>query len=78
MGWVLFETAFSFYHMNHIGNLSTCFSTQSGNCVMAHWFINNLDTKLYTDKFKDENKQIKLHHIKHRNDIYTVYTGIKH
>jgi abortive infection bacteriophage resistance protein len=38
--------------------------------IMARWFINNLDTKLYTDKFKDENKQIKLHHIKHRNDIY--------
>jgi abortive infection bacteriophage resistance protein len=38
--------------------------------IMAYWFINNLDTKLYTDKFKDENKQIKLHHIKYRNDIY--------
>ena len=38
--------------------------------IMGRWFINNLDTKLYTDKFKDENKQIKLHHIKYRNDIY--------
>ena len=38
---------------------------------MAHWFINNLDTKLYSDKFKDENKQIKLNPIKYRNHIYT-------
>ena len=38
--------------------------------IMAYWFINSLDTKLYTDTFKDENKQIKLHHLKYRNDIY--------
>lgn len=38
--------------------------------IMTHWFINDIDKKLYTDNFKDENKQIKLHHIKYRNDIY--------
>jgi abortive infection bacteriophage resistance protein len=38
--------------------------------IMSYWFINSLDTKLYTDTFKDENKQIKLHHLKYRNDIY--------
>ena len=37
---------------------------------MADWFIKNLDSKLYTNKFNDENKQIKLHHIKYRNDVY--------
>lgn len=38
--------------------------------IMASWFISKLDTKLYTDKFKDDNKQIKLHHLKYRNHIY--------
>lgn len=38
--------------------------------IMASWFIKSLDTKLYTPKFKEDNKQIKLHHIKYRNDIY--------
>jgi abortive infection bacteriophage resistance protein len=38
--------------------------------IMSDWFIKSLDTRLYTDKFKEENKQIKLHHIKYRNDIY--------
>jgi abortive infection bacteriophage resistance protein len=38
--------------------------------VMNYWFIKSLDTKLYTENFKDENKQIKLHHKKYRNDIY--------
>ncbi|WP_347174701.1 Abi family protein [Polaribacter uvawellassae] len=38
--------------------------------IMASWFIKSLDTKLYTNKFKEDNKQIKLHHVKYRNDIY--------
>ena len=38
--------------------------------IMASWFINSLDEKLYTNKFKEENRQIELHHIKYRNDIY--------
>ncbi|AFU69918.1 abortive infection bacteriophage resistance protein, abi_2 superfamily [Psychroflexus torquis ATCC 700755] len=38
--------------------------------IMAYWFISKLDVNLYTDKFKEENKQIKLHHINYRNDIY--------
>lgn len=38
--------------------------------IMAHWFITDLDKKLYTSKFKEENKQIKLHHLKYRNHIY--------
>ena len=37
---------------------------------MAPWFIKDLDKKLYTSKFKEENKQIKLHHLKYRNHIY--------
>lgn len=38
--------------------------------TMSRWFVKELDKKLYTDRFKTENKQIKLHHIKYRNDIY--------
>lgn len=38
--------------------------------VMSRWFIEQLDIKLYTDNFKLENKQIKLHHSKYRNDKY--------
>ena len=38
--------------------------------VMSKWFIDQLDSRLYTDRFKDDNKQIKLHHIKYRNDKY--------
>ena len=38
--------------------------------IMQSNFINNIDKKLYTDRFKDDNKQIKLHHLKHRNDKY--------
>ncbi|WP_299326232.1 Abi family protein [uncultured Maribacter sp.] len=38
--------------------------------IMARWFITDLDKKLYTSKFKEENKQIKLHHLKYRNHIY--------
>jgi len=38
--------------------------------VMSKWFIDQLDTKLYTDNFKLDNKQIKLHHSKYRNDKY--------
>ncbi len=38
--------------------------------VMSRWFIDQLDIKLYTDNFKLENKQIKLHHSKYRNDKY--------
>lgn len=38
--------------------------------VMSKWFIDQLDIKLYTDNFKLENKQIKLHHSKYRNDKY--------
>jgi abortive infection bacteriophage resistance protein len=42
----------------------------SNPTIMANWFINKLDTKLYTKKFKEDNKQIELHHIKYRDDIY--------
>jgi len=38
--------------------------------IMASWFIKSLNKKLYTTKFKEENKQIKLHHLNHRKDIY--------
>lgn len=38
--------------------------------VMFRWFIDQLDIKLYTNNFKLENKQIKLHHSKYRNDKY--------
>jgi len=38
--------------------------------IMNNWFIKGLDEKLYTQKFKNENKQIKLHHQKYRNHIY--------
>ncbi|CAL2104590.1 Abi family protein [Tenacibaculum sp. 190130A14a] len=38
--------------------------------IMTEWFIERLDSKLYTDRFKEENKQIKLHHLKYRNDKY--------
>jgi len=38
--------------------------------IMQSNFIDNIDKKLYNDRFIKENKQIKLHHIKHRNDKY--------
>lgn len=38
--------------------------------IMSGWFVNNLDNKLYTDSFKENNKQIKCHHAKYRNDKY--------
>ncbi|MFC5046338.1 Abi family protein [Aquimarina hainanensis] len=38
--------------------------------IMDTWFTRSLNKKLYTNKFKEENKQIKLHHKKYRKDTY--------
>ncbi len=38
--------------------------------IMNNWFIKGLNDKLYTQKFKEDNKQLKLHHQKYRNHIY--------
>ncbi len=37
---------------------------------MKSWFVNNLDSRIYTKKFIEDNKQIKLHHLKYRNNKY--------
>lgn len=37
---------------------------------MSKFFLDSIDAKLYTDKFKFENKQINLHHISNRNHKY--------
>jgi abortive infection bacteriophage resistance protein len=37
---------------------------------MSDKYISSIDTKLYTDNFKESNQQINLHHKNHRNDKY--------
>lgn len=64
---VNFRTKLIYYISNHYKDDPIWFTDPK---VMKTWFIKQLDSKLYTSKFIAENKQIKLHHKRYRNDKY--------
>lgn len=64
---VNFRTKIIYYVSNHYKNDPIWYTDPK---LMKPWFIDKLDSKLYTKKFISENKPIKLHHTKYRNDKY--------
>lgn len=64
---VNFRTKLIYYVSNHYKDDPIWYTNPK---LMENWFLQNLETKLYTKKFISENKPIKKHHAKYRNDKY--------
>ena len=63
---VNFRTKLVYYLSNEHNTDAVWFTNPK---IMHNWYIDGLES-LYSEKFKKDNKQIKSHHVKHRNDKY--------
>lgn len=62
-----FRTKVIYHISNHYKNDPIWFTNPD---YMTSYFIQNINEGLYTEKFKEDNKQIKSHHQNHRNHRY--------